>query len=450
VKLFPPKVSLVFAAVMAVSLGGAILSSHLLEVRRADAAGLASSWRALAAVEHVVSALRRADAASRDTSPREGEPARRRYSEAANEVGTALEELGTALAGWPDGLSALSAVSGHLQLALAALERTQRAAAHRVSTAGALEVETRAALDRAESGLLELEAQARRELAHQESRSARSAAVSNLVVVSTDAAVLLLVCVALFAVRGHLRERERRDAEHRRVLELQQQLLGIVGHDLRTPLNAIAGSAALLARAPDLPTSRLPAAQRILSSAGRMSRLVRDLLDFTRARVGGGLALSTERAHLGDLCRRISQEVLAAYPDRAIRFAEEGDLEGEWDPARLEQVFSNLVANACHYGGAAPVLVRVTGTRGTVVVQVHNEGPPIPSDVLPHIFEPFRRGPSDRASGDGLGLGLYIVRTLVEAHRGTIEVVTGSDGTTFQVSLPRGRGARASRHASMA
>ena len=430
--------SLVFAAVVAATLGGAILSSHLLEVRRTDDASVASAWRAVAAVEHVVSALRKAEAACGVRGASSTGSGRQRYAEAAVDVGTALEQLGTALAGRPEGLASLSNVSTELRVALAALERAQRAPG-RPAGAAAAKDETRAALDRAEAGLAALEAQARRALAHEEGRSARSVAVSNLVVVSTDAAVLLLVGVAVFAVRGHLRERERRDVEHRRVLELQQQLLGIVGHDLRTPLNAIAGSAAVLARAPDLPTSRLRAAQRILSSAGRMSRLIRDLLDYTRARVGG-VPISPEPAHAGEICRRVAQEVLAARPDRAVHFAEQGDLQGEWDPARLEQVFSNLVANACHHGAdGAPVVVRVTGAQGSVLVEVHNEGPPIPADVLPHIFEPFRRGPTESATDDGLGLGLFIARTLVEAHGGTIDVATGGAGTTFRVALPRRR-----------
>ncbi len=422
-----------FAAVVAATLGGAILSSRMLEVPRADAAGVVSSWRTLAAAEQVLAALRKAEAEAvgreRDSSSREA--ARRRYVEAAGGVGSAMEQLGTALASWPEDLAALSGVSSDLRLALAALERLRRA------PAGTGEDETRAAIDRAERGLTGLQVKARQELARQEQRSAESVAVSNLVVVATDAAILLLVAVAVFAVRGHLREREHREAEHRHVLELQQQLLGIVGHDLRTPLNAIAGSAALLARAPDLPTSRVRAAQRILSSAGRMSRMIHDLLDYTRARVGG-LVLSPERVHLGELCRRVAQEVLASRPERTIRFTEQGDLEGQWDPARLEQVFSNLVANACHHGAdGSPIAVRITGAQGGVEVEVHNEGPPIPAHLLPHIFEPFRRGTAERATDDGLGLGLFIAHTLVAAHGGTIEVVTGAGGTTFRVALPR-------------
>jgi len=447
-KLFPPKISLGFAAVVAATLGGAILSAHTFEVRRADAAEVASSWRALASMEQVLSALRKAEVACLDREVSDSEAARDRYAEAATGVGSAMEQLGTALASRSDDLAALSALSNDLRHALAAMEPAHRAPASAVAGAKAGQEEIRAAVDRIETDLGGLQARARKKLASQEERSAQSSAVSNIVVVSTDVAVLLLVAMAVFAVRGHLRERERREAERRQVLELQQQLLGIVGHDLRTPLNAIAGSAAVLARAPDLPTSRLRTAQRILSSAGRMSRMIRDLLDYTRARVGG-LAISPEPVHVGELCRRVVQEILAARPGRAIHFTEQGDLEGEWDPARLEQVFSNLVANACHHGAdGTPIVVLVTGAQDAVRVEVHNEGLPIPADVLPHIFEPFRRGASERAAPDeGVGLGLFIARTLVEAHGGRIDVVTGSDGTTFRVDLPRRQAVAGGRRA---
>ncbi len=440
-KLLPPRIALLFAAVVAATLAGALLSSRMLDARRMDAAGVASTWRAFAAMERVLSQLRKAEAASRDQAASGSDAARRRYAEARSEVDAAMEQLRTALAGRPDG-PRLSVLSGDLRAALAALDRLDEPPARRQAGQGgdvSGQDGTRAALERAEAGIAELQALERNELARQERRAAQSTSVSTFVVVSTDVALLLLVGFAVFAVRGHLRERERREVEHRQVVELQQLLMGIVGHDLRTPLSAITGSAAVLARASDLPSSRVRAAQRILSSAGRMSRMIRDLLDYTRARVGGALPVSPEPTHLGELCGRIVQEVSAARPRSLIRITEEGDLTGAWDPARLEQVFSNLVANACHHGReGSPVAVRVAGAPAAVLVEVHNEGPPIPAEVLPHIFEPFRRGAAGRAEADGsLGLGLFIARTVVEAHGGTIEVATGSGGTTFKVALPR-------------
>src|SRR6266702_1711722 len=311
-RLVPPRIALPFGILVAATLGGAVLSFRLLEVRRNEAAAVTDGWRALAVAEHFEAALR-------------------------------------------------------------------------------------------------------------------------------DAALLLLIAAAALGVRGHLQEREGRELEQRRALELQQRLMGIVGHDLRTPLNAIAGSAALLAHAPDLPTARLRAAQRIVASAARMSGLVRDLLDYTRLRVSGGFSIEPQPTHLGEIARAVAQEVRTARQGSVIELTEAGDLQGRWDHERIEQVLSNLIGNACHHATAgAPVQVRLSGTEAAVRAEVHNEGPPIPPVVLPLIFEPFRRGASDRrdASG-GVGLGLFIVRSLAEAHGGRIEVATGQGGTTFTLVLPR-------------
>ncbi len=438
----PPRIVLLLSAAAAASVAGAALSSRVIETRQTDTAGVAATWRALASTERVLSLLSRAEAACRDHSASGSDEARRRYTEARSEVEAAIERQREALPRRLSFLEAWASTSRHLEAALGSLDCRERTPAsgpaHAVRLA-AREDRRRAALERAEAGLEHVGTLERNEVAKEERALARSTSLATWVIVSTYSALLLLVGIAAVAVRGHLKERERREAEQRRVFELQQQLIGIVGHDLRTPLNAIAGSAELLARAPDLPSGRLRMAQRIVSSAGRMSRMVRDLLDYTRALVAGGLPVSPEPAHLGEICRRVVQEVGAARPGDDIRLTEEGDLSGEWDPARLEQVFSNLVANACHYGSEGrPVLVRASGTTRDALVDVHNEGPPIPAEVLPHIFEPFQRGTPGRPDASGnVGLGLFIVRSLVEAHGGKIAVDTGSAGTTFRVALPR-------------
>jgi signal transduction histidine kinase len=112
----------------------------------------------------------------------------------------------------------------------------------------------------------------------------------------------------------------------------------------------------------------------------------------------------------------------------------EGDLWGDWDPDRMAQVISNLAGNGLHHGdGEVSVLLR--GEPEVVVFQTRNGGPPIPREVLPHVFEPGRRG--DARSG-GLGLGLFIVQQIVLAHGGSIEVRSSeADGTVFTVVLPR-------------
>lgn len=418
-KLVPTRVAVLFGLMAAGTLGGAVLSSRVFETRRTEAAAVTDGFRALAAAEHLSAALRKAEAICAGVPP-----AREPFSVSSEapraEVAAAWERLVTDAA----------AGAGRLDIWSAALRELPRA----LDASGCS-----APFGLAAAGVEQLAALQRRDLGEADRRAQHRLSLAGWVTVAIDAGLLLLIAAAALAVRGHLADRGRREAEQRRALELQQQLMGIVGHDLRTPLNAIAGSAALLARASDLPTARLRAAQRIVSSAARMSGLVRDLLDFTRLRVSGGFAIEPQPADLGTVGRAVVQEVRTAWRGSVIHLTEAGDLAGRWDPERLEQVLSNLVGNACHHGTpGTPVQVRLSGLPAAVRAEVHNEGPPIPAEVLPVIFEPFRRGASDRrdASG-GVGLGLFIVRSLVEAHGGKIEVTTGKEGTTFAVELPR-------------
>jgi PAS domain S-box-containing protein len=221
-------------------------------------------------------------------------------------------------------------------------------------------------------------------------------------------------------------------------LEIREQVMGVLGHDLRNPLTAISVSAALLIRNDGLPDQARRAAARIDRAARRMAELIGTLLDVTESRSQGTLQLSIAATDLHEVCRRVVEELLAARPDRAIELNLNGDGRGQWDGARLAQVVSNLVGNALTYGADShPVRVSVDSEAGRGVLRVNNGGPVIPPQVIPGLFEPFRRGPSERSSR-GLGLGLYIVRQIVLAHKGTIAVESSaSNGTTFTVRLPR-------------
>ncbi|HET9599635.1 MAG TPA: GAF domain-containing sensor histidine kinase [Anaeromyxobacteraceae bacterium] len=224
----------------------------------------------------------------------------------------------------------------------------------------------------------------------------------------------------------------------------RERMLGIIGHDLRNPLNAIVMSAASLLRQ-ELPESVLRSVRRITTSAERMARLMTQLLEFAQARHALGISLRCEPADLAEVARHAIDEIEAAYPDRAVALDAEGDLRGEWDPVRLGEVLSNLVLNALQHGGLEPVTVRLRGSGGDVTAEVHNRGSPIPGALLPHLFDPFRRGVAGPPSAHrGVGLGLFVSREIVRAHGGIVAVTsTAADGTTFAVTLPRRRAARA-------
>jgi signal transduction histidine kinase len=221
----------------------------------------------------------------------------------------------------------------------------------------------------------------------------------------------------------------------------RNQFLGVLGHDLRNPLGAIVTAASLLIKTEDANDRPSRLAAGILRSALRMSRMVNDLLDLTRSRLGSGIPINPAPIDLESVCRQALAELEAFHPDRELRFEPSGDLRGEWDGDRLTQVVSNLTANALQHGSkAAPVLISAWVEGEQVMLAVHNNGAPIPQEAMGTIFEPMvaTKGSDYTQSSSSLGLGLYIVREILEAHQGAITVASSEEeGTTFTVRLPR-------------
>ncbi len=225
----------------------------------------------------------------------------------------------------------------------------------------------------------------------------------------------------------------------------REQLLAVLGHDLRNPLSAISASAFLLSRAPELDERRAQAVERIRRSGARMARLIDDILDFARIRLGGGIPVTRQRMHMAEVCRATLEELQVAFPERQLLFEAHGDTWGEWDPDRVAQVLGNLVFNAIQHGQVdAPVRTTVRATDAAVLLEVWNAGEPIPAELLPRLFDPFKRRPEDRRPHEGrggarsLGLGLHIVRQIALAHGGEVQVHSSAEaGTSFTVHWPR-------------
>jgi signal transduction histidine kinase len=218
----------------------------------------------------------------------------------------------------------------------------------------------------------------------------------------------------------------------------RDQFLGVLSHDLRTPLGAVTAGAALLALPEDNPQRRMRVVTRIMKSAQRMERMIGDLLDLTRSRLGGSIPLSHRRTDLKELCEEVVLESSTARPDAVIRLDARGDLAGYWDPDRLAQVVSNLVGNAIQHGGGTPVTVTAAEAGDAVILTVHNGGAAIPPQLMRSIFEPLARGSGEAREGGSIGLGLFIAREIVSAHGGDIGVTSSSDhGTTVTARLPR-------------
>ncbi len=221
----------------------------------------------------------------------------------------------------------------------------------------------------------------------------------------------------------------------RELAEFREMFIGILGHDLRTPLASINMAAGMLLERGRLDAQDIKTVGRILSSDQRMANMIAQLLDLTRARLGGGLALERAPTDLHHTIRVVTEEF-----DAPIRVETSGDLTGMWDAGRLSEVLSNLVGNALQYAAArTTVTVRAHGEDAQIVVAVANQGDPIPADVLPFIFEPFRRARQGEKSATGnLGLGLYIAHQIVLSHGGSLDGQSVDGTTTFVMRLPRG------------
>ena len=220
-------------------------------------------------------------------------------------------------------------------------------------------------------------------------------------------------------------------------LRLNELFTAVLGHDLRNPLSAILNSANLLERISKDDVVR-QSAVRMVSSGRRMSRMIDDMLDLTRARLGGGIPLRRQDTELGQLVQRVIQEHQVAFPAGRFQLRLEGNLTGCWDADRLAQVSSNLIGNALEHGDRGdPIEVSLNGLQPDFVrLAVTNTGV-VPAEVLPHLFDPFRGGQRHLGRSDGLGLGLYIVQQIVLAHHGQVDVRTDGRRTTFLVEIPR-------------
>jgi two-component system sensor histidine kinase/response regulator len=216
-------------------------------------------------------------------------------------------------------------------------------------------------------------------------------------------------------------------ADTQRYARLMEVFVGVLSHDLRNPLTAIITASHMLEQDQD---GR--AAVRIRQSAERMGRMIDQLLDFSRIKMGAGLPLDAREIDLAPVGRMVLGELEAAYPHHRIRLEERGSLWGTWDRDRLAQLLSNLGGNACQHGDD-PIQIALDGSDAQLVrIAVDNRGS-IPDELIADLFEPGAR----RGRSGGLGLGLYIAQQIASAHGGSIQVTSSDTSTRFLVEMPR-------------
>jgi len=229
------------------------------------------------------------------------------------------------------------------------------------------------------------------------------------------------------------------------VARSRDTFLAILGHDLRSPLSAIANSGLYLAAPGLLPAGApLEAAKRVNRSVARMSVMIKDLLEYTRTRLGRAIPISPQAGSMGEICRVAYDEIRAAHPERSFRLEMSGDLLVHFDGERMQQVLSNLLNNAVQHGERSqPITLSARGHAEKVTVHVSNRGRPIPADQLQVIFNPLVQIPSalveeDSSPSTSLGLGLYIAHEIMTRHGGTIVAESSQEaGTVFSAHLPR-------------
>jgi signal transduction histidine kinase len=291
-----------------------------------------------------------------------------------------------------------------------------------------------------------LEQHEEQELARRRYAWERTQLLSNIIFHGAQVVLLVLVVVAARLVRDEIRAREAREAERAHALEVQQRLIAVVSHDLRNPLSGILTAAWALTRS-DLPEDARRVSRRIAAAGRRMERLIRDLLDWSRAKAGAEIPVEVQRADLFDVCVRVAEDLGDSRASR-IQLVRDGDTYASFDPDRMEQVIANLLTNALKYGAPdRPVRLGAVGENDAVRLEVCDEGPGIDPAIRREIFEPFRHAPPGAQGAKGsVGLGLFVVQTLARAQGAAVEVQSApGSGTTFVVRIPREPGARSTK-----
>jgi len=223
----------------------------------------------------------------------------------------------------------------------------------------------------------------------------------------------------------------------------KELVLGILSHDIRTPISASHMCAELVLKMGSLNERQSMLIGQIIDCTSRADEIVTNLFDLTKARFGSGLPIVRASMDMAFVSRRLVEEMNTVYPANVMNLEISGNTEGEWDKARIAQVFSNLIGNAVQYGfKGTSIDITVKGTPTEIILSVHNMGVPIPTHKIGKLFDSLSRGDGESGKVPSepmhLGLGLYIAEEIVAAHGGKIGVESSEkDGTTFTVYLPR-------------
>ena len=220
--------------------------------------------------------------------------------------------------------------------------------------------------------------------------------------------------------------------------DIQQKFISTLSHDLKTPISAAKMNAELILRRTDRLDPSANSARRIIGSMNRLDAMIHDLLDASRLRAGEHLSLQFAPFDLDVMIREVVDEMAVIHGDRFILESKEAVL-GNWSCDGLRRAVENLIGNAVKYSTPqTPVTVSLRHGKSTVEIFVHNQGPPIAENEIPLLFQDYRRSKSaHEGSKMGWGLGLTLVKGVVDAHQGTVRVESVAwKGTSFILEIP--------------
>jgi signal transduction histidine kinase len=228
----------------------------------------------------------------------------------------------------------------------------------------------------------------------------------------------------------------------KKVDETRNIFLAILGHDLRSPLAATATAGLYLSRPGGFEEKVQQIGGRVKRSAATMNGMINDLLELARTQLGNGIPIQLKECDLLEMCHWAIEDSNASHPRAKFDFDASGELIGMFDKARLQQVVTNLANNAAQYGTPGkPISIKITGEAERVVIQVKNDGPVIPQEVLPKIFTSLvqlTEHEGNTRPRSSLGLGLFIAKQITVAHGGDINVDSDNvNGTVFTAQIPR-------------
>ncbi|MCY0092708.1 GAF domain-containing sensor histidine kinase [Hoeflea ulvae] len=227
--------------------------------------------------------------------------------------------------------------------------------------------------------------------------------------------------------------------KERELAQIQEEFVAVLGHDLRNPVAAFGAGLRQLERHPE-PGKITAVLPLMRSSMRRMNELIDNIMMHAKSRLGGGIRIAaTPDAPLAQAINDVVEEIRMAAPQHRIDLDLRFDGPVHCDASRIAQAVSNLLSNATNHATPGSAIA-VTGTDagGEVSITVSNRGEPIPDNLIGDLFRPFRRG--QKATSEGLGLGLFIAASIARAHNGSLDVECQDGITAFALKLPRPAG----------